>query len=233
MDIQLIITLSFIHLIALISPGPDLAIIIRLATLASRQVAIAAALGIAGAIAIHTLLSLTGLSLAIHNSSQLYALVQLIGASYLGWMGIGALKAAIAHRKQKTAEPPLQQHNEQYPKEQAASELAAIPVQSEQLSVFQGFRIGLLTNLLNPKALVFFITLFSTLVTPTVTVASKVAIGVIFFSLSFIWFGLVSLMLSTSNMQQRFRRMGPAIDLLTGTIFVIVAVTILYQLVFL
>lgn len=217
MDIQLIITLSLIHLVALISPGPDFAIIIRLATLERRAVAIAAALGIALAIGIHTLLSLTGISIAIHNSPQLYAAVQLIGASYLGWMGIGALRAALTHKKEQ--ETP-----------QEVGNLKPKSTNKVPLSCYQGLRIGLLTNLLNPKALVFFITLFSALVTPSVALGTKVAAGVMLFSLSFIWFALVSILLSTPQIQQRFKRLSRLIDGLTGGLFLVVAFAILYQL---
>lgn len=216
MDTQLIITLSLIHLVALISPGPDFAIIIRLATLESRRVAIAAALGIATAIALHTLLSLTGVSIAIHNSPQLYAIVQLIGASYLGWMGLGAIRSALTRKKEYTP--------------QDASNLTTQAASQAPLNWYQGLRIGLFTNLLNPKALVFFITLFSALITPTVTLGTKVAAGIMLFSLSFIWFALVSILLSTPQIQQRFKHLSKFIDGLTGALFLVVAFAILYQL---
>lgn len=237
MDTQLIITISIMHLVALISPGPDFAIIVRLATLASRQSAIAAALGIAVAIAIHTLLSLTGLSLAIHNSDKLYTLVQVIGASYLAWMGFSALKGAMTIPIKTTStavsSSTCEDEGENLSNAKAANNNLASSNKPIEPSMIQGFKIGLLTNLLNPKAMVFFLTLFSTLVTPAATLGTKIALGWMLFSLSFIWFALVSVMLSKASVQQKFRRMSRAIDAITGLIFVIVAMMILYQLILL
>lgn len=96
MDLSLLFTLALIHCVALVSPGPDFAIMVKIATSQPRNTAIATAVGVSVAILAHTILSLTGVSLVIKSSHTLYLLVQLLGASYLAWMGFGALKATIA-----------------------------------------------------------------------------------------------------------------------------------------
>ncbi|MGL5360483.1 MAG: LysE family translocator, partial [Shewanella sp.] len=96
MDLPLLFTLALIHTVALISPGPDFALMVKIATQQSRAAALAAALGISAAILIHTLCSLTGVSVVIANSQSLYLLVQAIGASYLAWMGYGALRSGAS-----------------------------------------------------------------------------------------------------------------------------------------
>ncbi|MEZ9200627.1 LysE family translocator [Shewanella sp. 10N.286.54.B9] len=207
MDVQLLISLALIHTIALASPGPDFALVVKLSTQENRAVAMASAVGISVAILAHTLLSLTGLSLIIHSSERLFILVQLIGASYLAWMGVGAARAALSHWRDPVALEKIQQ--------------------SEGLSVKKGFLQGLYTNLLNPKALVFFITLFSTLITPQVSLSTKSAAAVLLFTLSVIWFSFIAMVLTKPRIQIKLKRATPVINLLTGCVFISVALVII------
>ena len=207
MDVQLLISLAVIHTIALASPGPDFALVVKLSTQENRAVAIASAAGISVAILAHTLLSLTGLSLIIHSSEQLFILVQLIGASYLAWMGIGAARAALSHWRDPVALEKAQQ--------------------SESLNVKKGFLQGLYTNLLNPKALVFFITLFSTLITPQVSFLTKSVAAILLFSLSMMWFSFIAVVLTKPKIQIKLKRATPVINLLTGLVFISVALVII------
>ncbi|GIU14824.1 LysE family translocator [Shewanella sp. MBTL60-007] len=207
MEYQLLISLSIIHLVALASPGPDFALVVRLATQESRTAAVASALGIAVAILGHTLLSLTGVSLVIQSSEQLFLIVQLAGASYLAWMGIGAITAAWQHWRDPVT---LEQSSN-----------------SKGITGYRGFLQGLYTNLLNPKALVFFITLFSTLITPTVSLGTKSMAALLLFLLSFIWFSFIAVVLSKPRVQLKMKKASPFINLVTGIIFVGVALTII------
>ena len=211
MDYQLLSSLAVIHLIALASPGPDFALVVRLSTQESRAAAVASALGIAVAILGHTLLSLTGVSLIIKSSDLLFTVVQLIGASYLGWMGIGAIKAATLHwRDTVTIETNYKKVG---------------------VTVNKGFMQGLYTNILNPKALVFFITLFSTLITPQVTLITKTMAALLLFSLSFFWFSFIAIVHSKPKIQPKMKKASQIINLLTGVVFVSVALMIIIGLV--
>lgn len=207
MDVQLLISLALIHTIALASPGPDFALVVKLSTQENRAVAIASAAGISVAILAHTLLSLTGLSLIIHSSEQLFILVQIIGATYLAWMGIGAARAALSHWRDPVALEKAQQ--------------------SEGLSVKNGFLQGLYTNLLNPKALVFFITLFSTLITPQVSLLTKSVAAILLFTLSMMWFSFIAMVLTKPRIQIKLKQATPIINLLTGFVFISVALVII------
>lgn len=207
-EYQLLLSLALIHTLALASPGPDFALVVKLATQAQRRTALASALGLAVAITLHTLLSLTGISLIIKSAENLYIAVQLIGATYLAWMGLGAIREAIMHWRDK-------------------KQLQISSTSHRELTVLQGFIQGLSTNLLNPKAMVFFITLFSTLISPTVNLETKVAITLLMFLLSLIWFSLIALVLSKPVIQQKMQRATPMINLITGLLFVSVSLVII------
>lgn len=95
---SLFLTIGLIHLIALASPGPDFALILR--TSLHRPTALGAALGIAIAILLHATLSLTGISLLIASQPWLFLAVKVVGALYLGWLGWGP-------SRRRAAVPPL------------------------------------------------------------------------------------------------------------------------------
>ena len=212
MELQLLISLAVIHSVALASPGPDFALVVKMASQEHRSTAIASAVGISIAILAHTLLSLTGVSLIIQSSQTLFIMVKLIGACYLGWMGIGAIKAAIIHWRDKQADIIMQEL-------------------SNKLSFKKGFLLGFYTNMLNPKAMVFFITLFSTLITPTVSLETKVAATCLLVLLSLIWFIFIAFVLSKSNIQKAMQKATPLINLITGILFLSVTVVILFGLI--
>lgn len=227
MDLSLLLTLAVIHSVALISPGPDFAIMVKIATQQSRSTAIAAAVGISIAILAHTILSLTGVSLLIKSSHTLYLLVQIVGASYLAWMGFGALRAGLAILAKRKASASTN----------AGTNVDALSADVEgaasiagglggSMSRRQGFLTGLYTNLLNPKALVFFLTLFSALITPSVTTSTKIAAAILLLSLSLAWFGFVAVMLSKAQVQLKLQRLTPIIDAIIGVIFMSVALAI-------
>lgn len=140
---SLFLTIGLIHLIALASPGPDFALILR--TSLHRPTALGAALGIALAILVHATLSLTGISLLIAEHPWLFMTVKVVGALYLGWLGWGALKAAW----------------------HSSAELA-LRAGGEAQGWRKGVQRGIATNLLNPKALLFFMGLLAAMVTPQV-----------------------------------------------------------------
>ncbi|MBB1439304.1 LysE family translocator [Shewanella sp. SG41-4] len=213
MDMTLLAGLAVIHIVALMSPGPDFAIIVKMATQQTRLTALYCAFGIAVAILIHTFLSLMGISVMIQQSHIAFMTVQLIGSSYLAWMGYGALKSAITSiiSKRRNSNTPSMQTN---------------VANAALISSLKGFKIGLYTNLLNPKALIFFITLFSVLITPQVNHSTKIAATVLLFVLSLAWFSLLALILSKPRVQQKMLAANSIIDLLVGVIFIAVAVTI-------
>ncbi|WP_076415450.1 LysE family translocator [Shewanella sp. UCD-KL12] len=216
MELNLLLSLAIIHLVALASPGPDFALVVKMASQESRATAIASAVGISVAILLHSLLSLTGVSLVIKSSAILFMSVQLIGATYLGWMGLGAIRSAIAHFKEVWSKTSSTQRLDGEANEPLCN----------GLTIKQGFMQGLYTNLLNPKAMVFFITLFSALITPDINLITKVSAVTIMLLLSLIWFVFIALVLSKPNIQLRVRQASPIINLVTGLLFVSVAIVI-------
>ncbi len=92
----ILLTLASIHFIALMSPGPDFALVVQNATRHGRQTGLYIALGLSVGILLHSLFSLTGVSYLVHQHPLLYSVLQLLGGSYLLYLGVGALRGVIA-----------------------------------------------------------------------------------------------------------------------------------------
>lgn len=134
--------LLFIPAMALLVmlPGPDFALVSRVALLDGPGPGKAAACGVALGITVHTACAIAGISAIIAASAPLFQLLKYAGAAYLFWMGIQALR-------QK--ERPIA------PEEGAAGGAPAV----RPGSLARAFRQGFLTNALNPKAILYFLTL--------------------------------------------------------------------------
>ena len=82
---------SLAHIIALTSPGPDTAIIIRQVSLHGRRSGILAALGIGVGIYIHCLLAINGLSLLVVSNALYKFIISVVGSTYILYLGIKML----------------------------------------------------------------------------------------------------------------------------------------------
>jgi len=211
-EVTILITLASIHFIALMSPGPDFALVVQNATRHGRQTGLYIALGLSCGILLHSLLSLTGISYLVHQQPTLFAIIQLAGGSYLLYLGYGALKATwhiIQHHDDDTD-----------------------TVNSKDLILTnkrEAFSKGFATNILNPKALVFFISLMSSLVPADMSLSGKGFALLILFGLSLFWFSLLAWMLSTKTLQKKLHEATVYIDGLCGAVFTIIGVSILWQ----
>ena len=211
-EITILITLASIHFIALMSPGPDFALVVQNATRHGRQTGLYIALGLSCGILLHSLLSLTGISYLVHQQPTLFAIIQLAGGSYLLYLGYGALKTTWA---------TIQSHDDD---NQALNSKDLILTNKRE-----AFSKGFATNILNPKALVFFISLMSSLVPADMSLSGKGFALLILFGLSLFWFSLVAWMLSTKALQRKLHEATVYIDGLCGALFSMIGLSILWQ----
>lgn len=118
--------------VAYLVPGPDMVLLLRTGAAQGRAQALAAAAGLAAARAAHVALAGLGLATLLRTAPAAFEIVRFAGAAYLIWLGIGILRAPSLLPDDR---PPSRASG-------AAGYVAS-------------FRRGLLTNLLNPKALLF------------------------------------------------------------------------------
>lgn len=189
--------------IGAVSPGPDFAMVLRQSIAHGRQAAIATSAGISTAILVHGAYTLLGIGLVVSQSIVLFSILKYVGAAYLIWLGVAALRA---------------------PAPQEPSDIDAAPRQ--QMSVTKAFGIGFLTNLLNPKAVLFFLSLFTTLVSAATPLSSKAFYVGSMSVMLCIWFVLVSLFFTTPRIRAGFYRMGQWFNRATGLALILLAIRV-------
>lgn len=192
-----------IHLFALMSPGPDFVFVTRTAVVESRARAL---LGVAGIVAgqiVWSGLSLLGLDILFQQFAGLQKIIAFAGGCYLLWMAFGILRSVWRTRAAKSS---------------TVSADAPAPA-DDAGGVKHAFLYGLFTNLANPKALVYFGSIFSTFVTPDVDASARLLLFVTMTVEAFLWFAAVALLFGSGPLREGYRRIARAIDAVTGVLF--------------
>ncbi|ARU88742.1 LysE family translocator [Pseudomonas sp. M30-35] len=204
---SVLLSLTAVFVLALISPGPDVALVVRTSIHQGRRSGLLSALGLACGILLHGILVLTGVSLLLSSSPILFNLIQVAGAGFLAWLGVGALRSRFSPSAVQTGQF----------------------TRALEPSALGPWLRGFATNILNPKALVFFLALLSSLIPAHMSVSGKVAAATILFGVGLLWFSLLSIGLTHRSLQVRLMRLVPTIDLFCGVVFIFVAAAILVR----
>jgi RhtB (resistance to homoserine/threonine) family protein len=205
------ITIAGVHLIAVASPGPDFAIVLKQVINQGRRAAIFSSVGIGLGIMLHVMYSILGLSLLIKNTPMLYNIMLYAAAGYLFYIGVLALRS----QPSESAVIALNDNG-----------LASRSGSKSEQSIWQAFRLGFVTNGLNPKATLFFLSLFSVVVAPTTNDAVRWGYGVYLAVASGIWFITLSVLLSTSHIEQYLQQYRHVIDRLMGVVLIVLAISL-------
>ncbi|MBD1550872.1 LysE family translocator [Pseudomonas typographi] len=197
------LTVALIHLLAVASPGPDFAVVVRESVAHGRRVGNWTALGVGSAIFLHVGYSLLGIGLLVSQSIMLFNLLKWLAAAYLLYIGIKALRARPA-----------------------AGAGAAAQVDKQPRTARQAYAAGFMTNGLNPKATLFFLSLFTVVIDPHTPLWVQAGYGVYLAFATAGWFCLVALLFSQARVRAGFARMGHWFDRAMGAVLVALGVKI-------
>ena len=189
------------HLLAVTSPGPDTALVIRQVARKGRLSGFYSAIGIGVGVFIHSLLASSGISLLLLSDTNLKFAITLLGALYLIYIGLSSFIPASSGGENQD-------------------------IREYDTSAF--FR-GLLTNLLNIKALIFFVSLF------TIIIDSLAGIWLLIYPIYFglvtsAWFSFLSYMLTTPKINIVFNKHSDTIDKISSIFLLIIGLLILINL---
>ncbi|WP_429071013.1 LysE family translocator [Aeromonas dhakensis] len=179
---------------AVISPGPDFAMVSRNSLLLSRRSGVLTALGIGAGVCVHVTYTLLGVGLLIQQSLWLFNLIKLAGAAYLIFLGIKMLRAKPATDEMLAEQPAL-------------SSLGAL-------------RTGFLTNVLNPKTTIFIVSLFMQVVQLQTPLAVQLGYGAFIVLAHAVWFSAVAIFFSTDSVRGRLLAVRHWIDRVFGALLV-------------
>lgn len=193
------LTVAAVHLLAVMSPGPDFVLTSRNSLVYSRRTGVYSALGLALGILVHVTYSLVGIGVLVSQSIVLFSIIKYLGAAYLIYIGYVSLRA----RQDPTG-----------------SRGAPTDSSTTDLEPLGAVRLGFLTNVLNPKATLFFLALFTQVIDPLTPLFVQVLYGLEMSLMTFVWFSFVASVLSHEMVRTRFSRIHHHVERVFGVILI-------------
>ncbi|OUS26364.1 lysine transporter LysE [Thalassotalea sp. 42_200_T64] len=195
------ITIALVHFLAVASPGPDFAVIVKQSLTRGRQTALYTSVGIGSGILLHVTYSLVGIGLLIASDPLYFTVLSYIAGLYLFYLGIQGLRAKPMSAGNKQ---DLAQHKPQSPG--------------------KAFLTGFLVNGLNIKATLFFVSLFSIVISPETPTLVQSVYGVYMALATAIWFSFLSYMMTMDNFRQKLLTKAHVIDRFMGVVLIALAI---------
>jgi threonine/homoserine/homoserine lactone efflux protein len=186
--------------IVIVVPGPDTAVVTKNVLLHGRRAALGTSFGVSAGLLVWTLAAAVGVASVVRASAVAFTVLKLIGALYLVWLGLRALRGA-SHV--------------------AAGEQASPAVPRPAIGPLGAFRQGFLTDLANPKIGVFFTSLLPQFVDPGRPVLLPfLALGAVFALMTVLWLCAYCLVAARAAETLRRPRVRAALDRVTGVVLI-------------
>lgn len=187
-------------------PGPDFVLILRTAIAHSRRDAMMAALGITLGVAVWAVLALLGLQALFQTFPLAQIALMIIGGLYLLYLGGTIGRDAVANFKGN-----------------------ATPINLTPYQYTHFFRRGLFTNLANPKAVMYFASVFALLTAQSSGWLDGLLVFLIVTGETIAWFAMVSIFFSVAGFRARYLRFQKWLDMVTASVFCAYALFMLYE----
>jgi RhtB (resistance to homoserine/threonine) family protein len=185
--------------VVILVPGPDTAVVTKNVLVHGRRAAFGTSLGVSAGLSVWTVAAALGVVSVVRASAVAFTVLKLIGALYLVWLGLQALRAAS--------------HSE--------SGARALTADKPAMDALDGFRQGLLSDLANPKIGIFFTSLLPQFVDPGHSVLLPfLALGAVFVLMTLLW--LSAYCLIAARAAETLQRPGvkAAMDRVTGVVLI-------------
>lgn len=170
-----LLAVATITILAVISPGPDFAMVTRNGYSFGRKIGLISALGIAAGVQVHVVYTVLGVAILITQSPTLFLVMKVAGAAYLMYLGYQSFRNRTALNTE--------------------GEEGNMP------SAWQAFGMGFLTNALNPKTMLFVVATFTQLVQPDTSFWLNFAYGFFMSFAHWVWFSIVALVFSNKRLR--------------------------------
>lgn len=200
------------HFLAVVAPGPDFAVTVRQSVRFGRAVGVATAVGIGMGISLHVGYTLLGVGALLHTHPWLLTLTSVLGAAYLVYLGVLLVRSRPHASTSDTTDDTT-----------SFGAAGAVP------SLPSAFWLGFLTNASNPKATLFFLAMFTTLVQPTTPLPVQALYGLWMCGVNAGWFMIVAALFTVVRVRDAFLRMGHWLERLMGVVLLLFALRLVLQ----
>jgi RhtB (resistance to homoserine/threonine) family protein len=196
------LTIASVHLLAVASPGPDFAVVLKHSVSFGRRAAIITSIGIGLGILIHVAYSLLGIGILIKTTPILFQIFSYLAAAYLFYLGWGAIQS----------------------KAPSKTNADSLIWDGQGISDKKAFMVGFLTNGLNPKATLFFLSVFAVAVSTQTPSSVKIIYGLYLTTATGLWFCALSYLLSSAKVRVFLGEKGYWFDRIMGILLILLAV---------
>ncbi|MEY1428711.1 LysE family translocator [Providencia manganoxydans] len=190
------ILIATIATLGMLSPGPDFFLIIKNAARYQRSAALMTAMGVISAVALHMSYCVAGLAVLITTTPWLFNILKYAGAAYLIWIGI---KSLMPNKGQQ---------------------IDLNHTQHEVVTFKKAFMQGFLCNVLNPKATLFFLAVFTQVLSVDSTFGEKLWIAFIIWGLAAIYWPLLVYLIQSAPVRKGLAKVQKYVDKVLGVVLV-------------
>jgi len=190
-----------------LSPGPDFFLVMKNSLGFGRRIGIATALGVASALFVHVTYTILGFTYIIEKIPSVFIAIKIAGSLYLLWLGFHAIRSVKQNKE--PAENKLKINTDK--------------------NVKEGFREGFICNVLNPKAALFFLSVFSQFISADTTSWVRWIYGTEIVVAVGLWFTFISTVISYQKFRNYYERYSHWFDRCLGAILIYFAVFIVYS----
>lgn len=191
-----LLSLMGLMFLALITPGPDTVMVLRQFLKSGKTTAIYTSIGVGLGILVHVTYCLLGIGLIISQSIIIFSIMKIAGGLYLLYIGWITFKSKPA--------PDVQEDK-------------AMQNQSRLRAIW----IGFLTNSLNPKATIFFLSIFTVVINPDTRLEHQMVYGVVMALETMLWYILLSFSFSFFRIHKTFSRFAVYLNRIVGGLLVL------------
>ena len=182
--LQGLLLITSIHILAAASPGPDFVLVSQQTLSNGKKAGLMCSVGIALGLSIHIAYSAFGLAAVIANSSSALWAIKILGGGYLFYLGIKGLRSK-----------PL-------------GSTEVVETQAVKYSAKKSIGVGFLCNALNPKAPIYFVSLFTVVISPDIPLYQIAIYGAWMMIIQLAWFSAVVGLLSRPAINNKFKKCG-------------------------
>jgi RhtB (resistance to homoserine/threonine) family protein len=200
-----LVAFAAVAAVLILTPGPDMALVTRNTVARGRRAGIETSAGVCAGVLVHGCAAALGLSAILRTSATAFTVVKLVGAAYLVFLGGQAL----------------------WRSRPGAADEGALLGGAERRATGSPFRQGLLSNVLNPKLAVFFLTLLPQFIDPhDSTAARSLLLAGVYSAMCAVW--LMAFTLAVTRVREALRspRVTRIVERVTGSVLVIVGLRV-------
>lgn len=197
-----VLAVAVVTILAVVSPGADFAMVTRNSLLYGRPAGLLASLGIAAGVQLHVLYTMLGVGLVLQSSPVLFSAIKLAGAVYLIYVGYQTFFSRISGTTGSLSTP--------------------------NLSAWNAFRTGFLTNALNPKTTLFVVSVYTQVVNPGTSLAVQIGYGLFMSLAHWVWFSMVSLFFSEDRLRHRMLQRQVLLNRSIGLVLVALGLALVF-----